>query len=182
MKKQAKIAVAVVAITAFVLALVITNGFGMWEAEDDTGLTLHGNVDIREVELGFRIPGRIVEMPIEEGTRVPAGALLARLDTRPLEDNLAAANARIAANQAELAKRRGGNRTQEISQAGALVSERRATIVRLQAEVNRRQSLVRTGAVSRAEFEESIAEFKEAQARLRSAEQGLSLQRAGSRP
>ena len=131
MKKQARIALAVVAVTAIVLTLVMTSGFGFWAKADDEVLTLHGNVDIREVELGFRIPGRIREMPVEEGTRVAEGTLLARLDSRPLEDNLAAAQAQVAANQAELAKRRGGNRPQEITQAAAIVEERRAALARV---------------------------------------------------
>jgi multidrug efflux pump subunit AcrA (membrane-fusion protein) len=51
----------------------------------DSGLTMNGNVDIRQVDLGFRVGGRIAVMPVEEGASVEAGALLATPDTRQMQ-------------------------------------------------------------------------------------------------
>jgi multidrug efflux pump subunit AcrA (membrane-fusion protein) len=66
------------------------------EPEDDTSLVLYGNVDIRQVELGIRVSGRIAEMPFQEGDRVHAGKLLATLDRRPYEDDFRLAAAEVA--------------------------------------------------------------------------------------
>jgi HlyD family secretion protein len=80
-------------------------------------LRLYGNVDIREVQLAFRQPGRVMQMAFDEGDAVSAGARLAALDAQPYRDALAAAQAQVQVAQAELAKLRRGLRPQEITQA-----------------------------------------------------------------
>jgi len=57
----------------------------------DGGLVLYGNVDIRELRLGFRVAGRLQSMHFEEGDSVAAGDLLATLDAEPLVQALAVA-------------------------------------------------------------------------------------------
>ena len=47
-------------------------------------LTLYGNVDVREVQLAFRVGGRIKTMAVDEGDAVKAGETLAALDEGPL--------------------------------------------------------------------------------------------------
>ena len=164
--------------TAVLLAGI---SYGQFAKRDRGALTLYGNVDIRSVDLGFRVPGRIAFMPVEEGVKVKEGDLLARLDTQPLTDQLNAAEAQVAAAKAELDKRRHGNRAQEIAQAEALVAQRRATLAQAKADDERRTELVKSGAVSQAVFVSSRAEYLAAEAQLHAAEQALSLERAGSR-
>ncbi len=53
-------------------------GSGLWAWLSLSGgnadtLTLHGNVDIRQVDLGFRVGGRIEKVLVEEGETVEAG-------------------------------------------------------------------------------------------------------------
>lgn len=43
-------------------------------------LTLYGNIEIRQVDLGFRIEGKIAKMLFEEGDKVKKGDLVAYLD------------------------------------------------------------------------------------------------------
>ena len=69
---------------------------------------LYGNVDIRQVELGFRVSGRIAEMPFEEGDTVHAEELLATLDRRPYEDDLRLAAAEVAVEAANVEKLEAG--------------------------------------------------------------------------
>src|SRR3546814_12046228 len=80
---------------AVVVVLLANRGFGLWGGSDRERLMLSGNVDIREVDLGFRVGGRIAVMPVEEGAHVARGTVLARLDTRPLNDALAIAPAQL---------------------------------------------------------------------------------------
>ena len=164
---------------AVVLSAVLS--YSYFAKRDAGPLTLFGNVDIRSVNLGFRVPGRIASMPVEEGAKVAAGEILARLDIRPLTDALNAAEAQIGVAAAELDKRRNGNRSQDIAQARAMVAERRATLVQASADNERRSELVKTGAVSQALFEASRAQYLASQAQLRAAEEVLSLQLAGAR-
>ena len=172
-------------ILAFIIAGVAaagyyTRGFGFLDKPNE-GLVLYGNVDIRQVNLGFRVAGRIAEMPIDEGASVEAGATLAQLDQQPFIDALAGAEAQVATARAELEKRRNGNRPQEIAQAEAAVAVRRADMVRTREAFQRRRALVATGAVSQSVFEAAEAEYLAAEAQLRAAEEALALLRAGSR-
>ena len=48
---------------------------------------VHAN---EEVNLAFQVAGPLVEFPIKKGARVGKGALLARIDPRDFENNLAA--------------------------------------------------------------------------------------------
>src|ERR1017187_8254351 len=43
-------------------------------------LTLSGNIEAHESLVSFKVQGRIVALPIEEGQQVQQGALLARLE------------------------------------------------------------------------------------------------------
>jgi HlyD family secretion protein len=72
------------------------------EREHPKTLTLYGNVDVRQVELGFRIPGRVETMAFQEGDFVPAGTFMGALDKRPYEDQRAQAAAHVEALQAAL--------------------------------------------------------------------------------
>ena len=68
-------------IPIIILFLVLV-GFGVWLLLSKTRLTetgalqLHGNVDIREVNLGFRVSGRLLEVKRDEGDAVKAGESL----------------------------------------------------------------------------------------------------------
>jgi len=58
-------------------------------------IILFGNIDIRAVDLGFRVFGRLDHMNFEEGDLIHKGDLLATLDKTPYEDELEAAKADI---------------------------------------------------------------------------------------
>ncbi len=46
------------------IAAVATNGFGLIGRSHDGELTLYGNVDIREVDMAFRVGGRIAAVDV----------------------------------------------------------------------------------------------------------------------
>ncbi|HEY5657228.1 MAG TPA: efflux RND transporter periplasmic adaptor subunit [Myxococcota bacterium] len=58
----------------------------------------------QHADLGFEVPGQIVEFPVEEGQEVVAGAVLARIDPRDYEAELDARKAMMNAAQAELSR------------------------------------------------------------------------------
>ena len=65
-------------------------------------LTIYGNVDIRDVNLGFRVPGRIAAVLKDEGDRCAKGELIARLDPATYQDALAERTADVAVKRAAL--------------------------------------------------------------------------------
>lgn len=168
---------------AVIIAAFATKGFSLLgDGGEGDGLTLYGNVDIREVEMAFRVPGRITEIPVDEGDRVEAGALLAVLDAAPVEDRVGEAEARIAEARANLARLENGNRAQDIAVARARVDAAQARMAEAQSDLDRREPLADAGAISRNQWEATQAEFRTAQAALTEARAALSLQREGARP
>lgn len=173
--RRLTIAVAVAVLLVVLLAVVI-----LGERERDH-LTLYGNVDIRQVELGFRVGGRIAEMNFEEGDRVAAGTVLARLDDRPFQDDFRQYAAAVDAEAANLEKLTRGTRPEEIAEARALVDERRATLTNAERLLKRREELIETGAVSQAAFDDARAAVSEATARVIAANKSLELALNGAR-
>jgi len=168
-----------------VIMIAVAGGFAyrtLHNEQSETGeLTLYGNVDIRKVDLGFRVSGRIAEVLVEEGDRVQADQILVRLDNTPYRDELNLAQAQLEQAAAVLAKLEAGTRPQEIAQAAALVRERQATVQNLQTEYQRLKNLIESGAVSRQSFDNTSATLAEATARLATANEGLNLAREGFR-
>jgi HlyD family secretion protein len=164
-----------------VVAAIFTRGFGLMPGRPQTELSLYGNVDIREVDLGFRVGGRIAGIGVEEGAKVTQGQLLATLDTATLDSRIAEADARIAQAQANYDKARNGARTQDVAQARARVAAAQAVYDNAQRDYARRQALVGPGAISRDIWEQTRADRDRAAAQLAEARQGLSLLQAGTR-
>ncbi len=179
-KRRMLFLAALALLIALAVAAFATRSFG-WMAKPPGPLKLYGNVDIRQVNLAFRVPGRIASMAFDEGAKVPAGAVLAQLDARPLRDAVSVADAQVALADAELAKRRNGNRTQDIAQARAQLAEHLVTLTKARADLARRESLLPSGAISQAMVDATRADLGVAEARTQAAREALSLQQAGAR-
>lgn len=163
------------------VAAFATRGFGLIGRGDAGPLTLYGNVDIREVDLGFRVGGRIAGIGVDEGARVSAGQLLATMETTSIDSRVSEADARIAEAQAQLAKLQSGNRRQEIAQAQARVTAAQAAADNAARDYARREPLVEPGAISRGLWEQTITDKRRADAQLAEARQALSLLSEGAR-
>ncbi|MEY4237650.1 MAG: hypothetical protein RL339_251, partial [Pseudomonadota bacterium] len=154
---------------------------GLWGAPNDGQLKLYGNVEIREVQLGFRVGGRISKLHVDEGDRVTPGQLLAELDTRPLDDRLAGAAARLDAASATAARDANGSRPQEVGEARAAVAAAEARLLEARRQLERRQALVGKGFISKADVQTAEAAVAAAQASLAAARNALSLAEEGVR-
>jgi HlyD family secretion protein len=167
-------------ILGLIVAAFLTRGFGLLPKPDGP-LSLYGNVDIREVDLGFRVGGRIADIPVEEGARVKKGDLLAQLDRASIDSSVAQAEAQVAQARAELSKLERGSRAQDIAQAQARVVAAEAAAGDAQRDYARRQPLVEPGAISRDIWDATVAARDRAQAQLAEARAAYSLVRTGPR-
>lgn len=166
------VAVAVVALAA---ALVWTQRRG----HDAGALRLYGNVDIREVQLGFRQPGRIAQMTFDEGDAVRQGVVMAALDARPYREALAAAEANVKVAQADLAKLR-QVRPQAVAQAREALNQARAVATDAERNFARQQGLLATGSASQRTVDAARAARDQAVARVKAAQAALDQVTAGS--
>jgi membrane fusion protein YbhG len=178
-RRIVRVGVPLASLAAVVVWLVASGRLG--HKEPSGTLTLYGNVDIRQVELGFRIAGRIASMRFEEGEAVKAGAVMAELDPTPYADEARSAEAQVAAQAATLTKLEKGPRSAEIAQARANLAERKADMENARQSFERARFLLTASAISRASFDEAQRARDMAQARLAAAAQALRLLEEGSR-
>jgi HlyD family secretion protein len=147
-------------------------------------LALYGNVDLRQVELPFNNSERIAAVLVQEGDRVRRGQVLARLDTRRLEPQVAQAEAQVAAQRQVVDRLRHGSRPEEIAQARANVESARADVANARLQYERLKSLRERsvgGAVSQQEADNAKAALDVAEAKLVVNQKALDLAVAGPR-
>lgn len=179
MNKRARVAAAA---AVLLVGIAVYAGWSIRHGgEDETALTLYGNVDIREVELAFRVGGRLQEMGVDEGDRVRKGQRLAALDAGPYRDALTMAEARVAARRANLEKLQSGSRPQEIQQSRAAVREAEAAFANAERDLRRQQGLHESGGSSQKVVDAAQARHDETAARLASAREALGVALEGPR-
>jgi len=176
MKKRIRFVIPVVVIVAVVGWLLLRNGDG-----DGDGIQASGTVEATEADLGFQVPGRVLEIRPREGDAVSGGEELARLDLQELEAARAASQAQVAAAEARLSELRTGARPEEVAQAeaAARAAAQRADDARRDADRARR--LFAGGAVSQQALEKAETALEVAEAGQRQADEGLALVRQGPR-
>lgn len=87
-------------ILLLLLIAAIAAAYFFWEEQKRSNdLILFGNVDIRQVDLGFRVGGRIQELLVDEGDIVTKGMFLAALDAKPYIDAVAQAKGQAASTK-----------------------------------------------------------------------------------
>jgi HlyD family secretion protein len=174
-----------VAVGVIVVALAGAAGAAWWYygqgGDTRNHLTLHGNVDLRQVALAFNVSGRVARVLVQEGDRVQPGQVLAELDTEQLRHAVAEAEAKVDAQTQVVARLEAGSRPEEIRQAEAQVEAARADTVNAEQNYRRLQSLAKQNFVSQQRADESKYALDAARARLNAVEETLRLLRAGPR-
>lgn len=152
-----------------------------WFGGAEEAPTINGNVEVREVQLAFRVGGRIADILVEEGDSIAPGLLLARLDASPFADAMASARADIDVADAALTRQRNGNRPQEIAEAEAALRAAEAVAVNADREFARVSELAAKGFVSTARVDAARATKDTAKAAIDESRAKLSLLREGTR-
>jgi len=170
---------------AIPVVLVIA-GVAVWlgtrsHAGNGNELVLHGNIDIRQVELAFNASGRIDRVLVREGERVQKGQLLATLDTTRLQLALRQARAQADVGRSQVAKLQSGSRPEEIRQAAAERDAAQAAVNEAKQIHARQLDLVSKQFISRQQADSAKNALDAARQRLKAAEEGYRLARLGPR-
>jgi HlyD family secretion protein len=144
-------------------------------------LVLSGNIEVTDAQLGFKVPGRVVERLVSEGDRLKAGQLVARLDDVEQMEQLALRRAELAGAEAALAALQAGSRPQEIAAAEATVHSSEAERDRSRLDFARQTELRSKDVIADRELEASQAQLKVAEARVTEAAERFKLVQAGPR-
>ena len=181
MMNRKKIIRPLVIVLAAAIAGAIWWHFDSRGAQDSNQLLLYGNIDIREVDLAFNNSEHIDKLLVQEGDRVHKGQLLATLHRERMQAEVAAAEARVAARKAVLARLETGSRPEEVRQAQANVAAARAKLVDAQITFERTQNLYKERAASRQALDDAEASLNTASADLKVVEEALALAVEGPR-
>ena len=132
-----------------------------------------------KVQMLPKIPGTILELHIDEGTKVKKGDLLIQLDAKEFAADLAASKASLAQAKARLDELVAGARPDEIRQAESLLTQAEAREKFALQEFERAQQLY--GTISKQEFDRSKSNYDEAKANVEHQTHTLALLKEGPR-
>lgn len=165
------------------LVVAATTGWHFFEKyrSENGPVILYGNVDIRGVDLGFRVGGRVSELLVDEGSSVKAGESIARLDEEPFLRELDQARASLKAARANERLKKSGYRKEDIQQARAQFEQAEAVAANSQRSFDRQARLLKTEGTSRQSYEDAETSLEEAKARAEVARASLAQMEAGFR-
>lgn len=179
-----KVQVKSVIIVALLLAVAAAAVFYLRRApKNGTAevLRISGNVELTEVQVSFKVPGRMLSRAVDEGAAVRRGDPVARLEDAELQDALKLAQADADAAAAALAELEAGSRREEVAQGEALLASAEAEAVRVAADYRREAALYAKEVIAKRELDAARAANDQASASVRERRQALQLLRKGAR-
>jgi len=107
----------------------------------ESEMKLSGNIEAHESLVSFKVTGRIVELPVEEGQAIKAGQLIARLDSDDYRQQVAMDEAALHVRTRQLDLALAGSRQQEIDAAKQSVDDARADLKQKEQDFERYDAL-----------------------------------------
>jgi HlyD family secretion protein len=104
-------------------------------------LKLSGNIEAHESLVSFKVTGRIVALPVDEGMTIKRGSLLARIDNDDYRQQVALDEATASVRDRQLALGLAGSREQEIEAARQAILDAQADLEQRKKDYARYQAL-----------------------------------------
>ena len=93
--------------TVVVLAAAAVGGL-LWSGrlgrEQSNRLLISGNVELTQVDISFKVPGKLVDLRVDEGAAVARGMLLARIDREQTERQRSREQAGLVSSETQLSQ------------------------------------------------------------------------------
>jgi membrane fusion protein YbhG len=169
-----------------VLAVVIAAGVYLYprlskKSQPENQLTLSGNIEAHESLVSFKVQGRIVDLPVEEGQSVEPGALLARLDEADYRQKVRIDEANVHVRESNLALLLAGTREQEVKASEQTMLDAQADLQQKKIDYDRAQRLYGKDEVSAQDRDLAETARKRAEATFLAAQQRYNEAVEGSR-
>jgi HlyD family secretion protein len=177
-KRIILIVLVAVAATAGALAYKFLRG---GTKDEGSVIRLSGNIEVTDAEISFKIPGRVEKRLVSEGDVVQSGQTVAVLDSSELAEEVALRRAEVATAGAELAELEAGSRPEEIAAAEANLAMVKAEEDRLRTDRQRLKGLYDKELISAQAYDAAVTAHEVAAARVRDAQERLTLVRKGPR-
>ena len=166
-----------------VLALIAAGVAGAWwwmgSSPAEGPLVLQGNVEVRQVNLGFKVAGRIAKLAVDEGATVAEGQKLASLEKVYFEDSLNR-HAPSATRLRRTSPRWRRQPPRDRASRGECRLSRSPPAQRA-AGARRAEALLKTASGTQKTYDDAIAGKRQADAQLNSAREALRLMKGGFR-
>ena len=127
-------------------------------------LTLSGNIEAHESLVSFKVPGRIDELPVEEGQWVAQGDLLARLEDADYQQRARIDEAGVRVRESNLALTLAGTRQQEVKASQQTVIDAQADMAQKKLDSDRAERLYAKDEVSAQDRDRAVTALKRAEA------------------
>lgn len=144
-------------------------------------IVLSGNIEAHESLVSFKVQGRIVELPVEEGQQVERGALLAKLEDADMQQRVRVDQAGVAVRESNLKLALAGTREQEVRAAQQSVADAQAELDQRKLDSDRAQRLFAKDEISAQDRDLAATALKRADAALQAAQERYSEAREGAR-
>ncbi|MBZ5686635.1 MAG: efflux RND transporter periplasmic adaptor subunit [Acidobacteriia bacterium] len=144
-------------------------------------IVLSGNIEAHESLVSFKVQGRIVELPVEEGQSVEKDSLLARLEDADYRQRVRIDEASVNVRQSNLALTLAGTREQEIRAVQQNMLDAQVDMQQKKLDYDRAQRLFSEDAVSAQDRDLADTAFKRSQAAFQAAQQKYNQAVEGSR-
>lgn len=161
------------------LAVFLISRFG--GKQEQGVLTVSGNVEVTEVNMGFKTSGRVVELLVEEGQKVKKGDKLTILDSAEVESQVAQHMAYLNETITRLQELKAGSRPQEIEQVTANVKYAEAELIKAKKDHERAEVLYKNGAISAQQMDTAKKVYDTVTSQHKKALEALSLVKEGPR-
>ncbi len=135
----------------------------------------------QEVELSFRVSGRIVELAIGSGLEVQKGDIVAQLDTRDFKAEITQLESQLEQAETQMLVMTSGARAEDIASLQAAVAAFRAQVDAAKDQVARSRYLFDRQVVAKAKLDKDLTSLRVVQAELKAKEQELIKGQAGAR-
>lgn len=145
------------------------------------GAIVSGHVEATEVRIATKVGGRLTEFTLREGDTVQKGQAIARIDTTDTTLAIEAAQADLAAAEAELALRVAGPRREDIAEARAQAAAIESDLAGAERDVARFEGLVASGSGAAKTRDDAQTRRDMIRARLAAARETLGKLEHGSR-
>ena len=150
-------------------AILIGAGILIARSFASEGTVLTGIVEIREVDVASKIPGRIASLYIKEGEPVRQGQLLAVLTSREIDAKVGQAGGALKAAQARLQMAHNGARPEERDAVETLYRQAQHQFSLAEKTWNRVRSIYRDSIISTQEYDQAEFQYRAAKEQMEAA-------------
>ena len=162
-------------------ALTLLALAGCAKTNPDGPVVLNGRIEAPTVDLGPKVPGRVVEVKVREGDRVKAGDLLVLLDLGETALSVERDRQGLASAETRLKDMQTGSRAPEIAAGEAEVADRKAAVDLARKEVARQEMLLSRKVGVARDLDRARTDLSRSESALKASQEKLALLREGFR-